>query len=242
MHTLLDLKGPIPTFIYLTEAAVHDSQTMSKIPVEAGAYYLMDKGYVDFKQLYKHFHQQQAFFVTRAKDNMLFEVVEERPVDKHTGVISDSVIRLTGMRTSKHYPAPLRLVVYEDYDTNKVYKFLTNDFSHHSLIIADLYRDRWKVECFFKWIKQHLHITSFYGTTQNAVYSQIWIAVCDYLLLAIAKKVYHIDQELYILSSAIANVLFERKPICELFVKPVKCPEIDPNYGQLDLFGNFFGQ
>ena len=241
MHTLLDLRGSIPTFIYLTEAAVHDSKTMSLIPVEPGSYYLMDKGYVDFKQLFNHFHRQQAFFVTRAKDNMKYEVVEERPVDKQTGVTNDTIIRLTGPRTSKWYPDTLRMVVYEDYATGNVYRFLTNDFTHSYLTIAELYRERWQVECFFKWIKQRLHINSFYGTSQNAVFSQIWIAICDYLLLTIAKKVYHIDQDLYILSAAIGKVLFERKPLGELFVKP-KRPQNDSDNGQLTLLENFFGQ
>lgn len=241
MHTLLDLRGSIPTFIYLTEAAVHDSKTMSLIPVEPGSYYLMDKGYVDFKQLFKHFHRQQAFFVTRAKDNMKCEVVEERPVDKQTGVTNDIIIRLTGPRTSKWYPDTLRMVVYEDYATGNVYRFLTNDFTHSYLTIAELYRARWQVECFFKWIKQRLHINSFYGTSQNAVFSQIWIAICDYLLLAIAKKVYHINQDLYIISAAIGKVLFERKPLGELFVKP-KRPQNDSDNGQLTLWENFFGQ
>ena len=142
MHTLLDLRGSIPTFIYLTEAAVHDSKAMSLIPVEPGSYYLMDKGYVDFKQLFNHFHRQQAFFVTRAKDNMKYEVLEERPVDKQTGVISDAIIRLTGPLTSKWYPDTLRMVVYEDYATGNVYRFLTNDFTHSYLTIAELYRER----------------------------------------------------------------------------------------------------
>ena len=241
MHTLLDLRGSIPTFIYLTEAAVHDSKAMSLIPVEPGCYYLMDKGYVDFRQLFNHFHRQQAFFVTRAKDNMKYEVLEERPVDKQTGVISDAVIRLTGPLTSKWYPDTLRLVVYEDYATNNVYRFLSNDFTHSYLTIAELYRERWQVECFFKWIKQRLHIKSFYGTSQNAVFSQIWIAICDYLLLAVAKKVCHVDQDLYILSAAIGKVLFERKPLGELFVKP-KNPQNDSDNGQLTLWENFFGQ
>ena len=241
MHTLLDLRGSIPTFICLTEAAVHDSKTMSLIPVEPGSYYLMDKGYVDFKQLFKHFHRQQAFFVTRAKDNMKYEVVEERPVDKQAGVTNDTIIRLTEPRTSKWYPDTLRMVVYEDYATGNVYRFLTNDFTHSYLTIAELYRERWQVECFFKWIKQRLHINSFYGTSQNAVFSQIWIAICDYLLLAIAKKVYHIDQDLYILSAAIGKVLFERKPLGDLFVKP-KRPQNDSDNGQLNLWENFFGQ
>ena len=241
MHTLLDLRGSIPTFIYLTEAAVHDSMTMSLIPVELGSYYLMDKGYVDFKQLFKHFHCQQAFFVTRAKDNMKYEVLKERPVEKQTGVISDVIIRLIGPITSKWYPDTLRMVVYEDYATENVYRFLSKDFTHSYLTIAELYRERWQVECFFKWIKQRLHIKSFYVTSQNAVFLQIWIAICDYLLLAIAKKVYHIDQDLYILSAAIGKVLFERKPLGELFVKP-KRPQINSVDGQLTLWENFFGQ
>ena len=135
----------------------------------------------------------------------------------------------------------LRMVIYEDYATGNVYRFLSNDFTHSYLTIAELYRERWQVECFFKWIKQRLHIKSFYGTSQNAVFSQIWIAICDYLLLAIAKKVYHIDQNLYILSAAIGKVLFERKPLGELFVKP-KRPQNDSDDGQLTLWENFFGQ
>ena len=241
MHTLLDLRGSIPTFIYLTEAAVHDSKTMSLIPVEPGSYSLIDTVYVVFKQLSNHFHRQQAFFVTRAKDNMKYEVLEERPVDKRTGVVSDAIIRLTGQKTSQWYPEALRMVIYEDYATGNIYRFLSNDFTHSYLTIAELYRERWQVECFFKWIKQRLHIKSFYGTSQNAVFSQIWIAICDYLLLAIAKKVYHIDKNLYILSAAIGKVLFERKPLGELFVKP-KRPQNDSDDGQLTLWENFFGQ
>jgi len=241
MHTLLDLSGAIPTFIYLTEAAVHDSKTMSIIPVEPGSYYLMDKGYVDFKQLFNHFHRQLAFFVTRAKDNMKYKVVEEKPVDSSTGVISDFIIRLTGQNTSKWYPETIRMVVYEDYATNNVYRFLTNDFKHSYLTIAELYRERWKVECFFKWIKQHLHIKSFYGTSQNAVYTQIWIAICDYLLLTIAKKRFHVNQDLYILTAAVGTVLFERKRLGELFVKSEPSKN-NSEFGQLTLWENFFGQ
>lgn len=241
MHTLLDLSGAIPTFIYLTEAAVHDSKAMSIIPVDPGSYYLMDKGYVDFKQLFNHFHRQLAFFVTRAKDNMKYEVVEENPVDSSTGVISDFIIRLTGQNTSKWYPETIRMVVYEDYTTNNVYRFLTNDFKHSYLTIAELYRERWKVECFFKWIKQHLHIKSFYGTSRNAVYTQIWIAICDYLLLNIAKKRFHVNQDLYILTAAVGTVLFERKPLGELFVKSEQSKN-NSEFGQLNLWENFFGQ
>lgn len=151
MHTLLDLKGAIPTFVHLTEAAVHDSQIMDKISVEPGTYCLMDKGYVDFNRLYKHFQQQNAFFVTIAKDNMKFDVAENIDVDNNTGIIGDQYIRLTGIKTSKWYPDMMRMVIYEDYATNNVYRFITNDFNLPALTIAKLYRERWVVETFFKW-------------------------------------------------------------------------------------------
>jgi hypothetical protein len=210
---------------------------MSLIPVELGNYYLMGKGYVDFRQLFNHFHRQQAFFVTRAKSNIQYEIEEKRLVNKSTGVLNDSVIRLAGQKTSKWYPETLRMVVYEDYATGNVYRFLTSDFKHLYLTIAELYRERCQVECF----KHHLHIKSFYGTSENAVYSQIWIALCDYLLLAIAKKMYHVNQELYILSSAIGSVLFQRKPLGELFVKS-NDPQNGSNPGELSPILNFFGQ
>lgn len=162
-------------------------------------------------------------------------------MDKHTGVISDQAIRMTGQNTSKWYPETLRMVVYEDYATGNIYRFLTNDFHHSYLTIAELYRERWQVERFFKWIKGRLHIKSFYGTSQNAVYAQIWIAICDYLLLVIAKKVFHISQDLYILSAAVGTVLFERKPLGELFVKPKQQVE-HSNVTELTLWKNFFGQ
>lgn len=233
MHTLLDLRGSIPTFIWLSEGKVNDMNGLDVLPVEAGAYYLMDKGYVDFWRLYNYFHLRQAYYVTRAKDNMRFEIVGEREVDMHAGLISDQSIRLTGPIVSKDYPDVMRMVVYEDYDTNNVYRFLTNDFTLEAITIAELYRERWQIELFFKWIKQHLRVKSFFGTTQNAVFTQIWIAVCDYLLLAIAKKVYHIEQNLYIFSQAVGLVLFERIPLSELF-KRIDNSKLEPeNDGQL---------
>ena len=236
MHTLLDLRGSIPTFIWLSEAKVNDMNGLDVIPVEAGAYYLMDKGYVDFWRLYNYFHLGKAYFVTRAKDNMVFEVVGERSVDMHTGLISDQDIKLTGKIVSKDYPEPMRMVVYEDFATNNVYRFLTNAFSVEALTVSELYRERWNVELFFKWIKQHLRIKAFFGTTENAVYAQIWIAVCDYLLLAIAKKMFHIDQNLYIFSQAIGLVLFETIPVSDLF-KRVDNSKLEPgNDGLLMLF------
>ena len=171
-------------WLYLLECYTIDNQQCTHT-VEENAYYLMDKGYVKFDSLYNHFHLNHGWFVTRAKDNMLFEVVESREVDHQTGLISDETIRLTGYYTSRKYPDNLRLVVYEDFRDGKVYRFLTNKFTVDAITIAELYRERWQVEIFFKWIKQHLHIKTFYGTSRNAVYTQIWIAICDYLLLII---------------------------------------------------------
>jgi IS4 transposase len=167
---------------------------------------------------------------------MKFEVIEERMVDKHAGLIADYSIRLTNPNVMKDYPDRMRMVIYEDYDTNNVYRFITNDFSLEAITIAELYRERWQIELFFKWIKQHLHIKSFYGTSENAVYSQIWIAICDYLLLIIAHKIYHIEQDLYIFSHAIELVLFEKIPISDIF-KQEEFNKTEPEWdGQLSLF------
>lgn len=217
MHTLMDLRGSIPTFVHLTEGAVHDSKIMDKIPVEANSYYLMDKGYVKFDSLFRHFHLNYAFFVTRAKENMLYEILDSREVDQSAGLLSDETIKLTGPLTSRKYPDSLRLVVYEDFSTNTVYRFLTNNFKLEALTIAELYRERWQIELFFKWIKQHLHIKTFYGTTKNAVFTQIWIAICDYLLLIIAKKHYMLNPSLHSISNSIAQVLFKRGDIKDIF-------------------------
>ena len=217
MHTLMDLRGSIPTFVHLTEGAVHDSKIMDKIPVEANSYYLMDKGYVKFDSLFRHFHLNYAFFVTRAKENMLYEILDSREVDQSAGLLSDETIKLTGPLTSRKYPDSLRLVVYEDFSTNTVYRFLTNNFKLEALTIAELYRERWQIELFFKWIKQHLHIKTFYGTTKNAVFTQIWIAICDYLLLIIAKKHYMLKPSLHSISNSIGQVLFKRGDIKDIF-------------------------
>ena len=236
MHTLLNLRGSISTFIWMTEGKVNDMNGLDVLPVEAGAYYLMNKGYLDFWRLYYLFHLRQAYFVTRAKDNMHFEVMEERKVDMHAGLISDQSIRLTGQLVSKDYPEMMRMVVYEDFATNNVYRFLTNNFIIDALTVAELYRERWQIEPFFKWIKQHLHVKSFFGTTKNAVFAQIWIAVCNYLQLVIAKKMFHIEQNLYIFSQAIGLVLYEKIPVSELF-KRIDNSKLEPeNDGQRWLF------
>jgi hypothetical protein len=178
MHTLVDLRGNLPVSVYLTSASVNDVKALDDLYIEPSAIYLMDRGYVDFNRLFKLITKKNAFFVTRAKDNMLFEVVSEAEVDKSTGIISDERIKLTGLHTAKWYPEELRMVTYEDYATSKVYRFLTNNMEYEALTISELYRERWNVELYFKWIKQHLHIKSFYGTSENAIYLQIWIAIC----------------------------------------------------------------
>lgn len=225
-------------FIRLTEASVHDSNLLEDIPVEANAYYLMDKEYVKFESLYKHFHQNHAWFVATAKDNMLYEVIESRKVDSETGLISDETIRITGYYTSRKYPDNFRLVVYEDFRDSKVYRFLSNNFAINTLTVAELYRERWQIEIFFKWIKLHLHIKNFYGTSRNAVYAQIWIAICDYLLLIIAKKQYGLKPSLHTISIFIGQILFKRGDIRDFYNKhdeSVNVPEGDP-YRQLTLW------
>ena len=227
MHTLVDLRGNLPASVYLTPASVNDIKALDNLYIEPGAIYLMDKGYVDFNRLYKLINKKNAFFVTRAKDNMIFEVMSNAKVDKSTGVISDENIKLTGQRTSKWYPEEIRMVTYEDYATNNVYRFLTNNMEYEALTISELYRERWNVELFFKWIKQHLHIKSFYGTSENAIYMQIWIAICTYLLLAYAKKVMHIDQSLHTISKNVGLFLTDKTPLNELFNKTVPKEKCD---------------
>lgn len=238
MHTLMDLRGSIPTFVRLTKGSVHDSKILDDIPVEPNAYYLMDKGYVKFDSLHKNFHLKHAWFVTRAKENMKYEILDGREVDPEAGLISDETIRLTGFYTVRKYPDTLRLVVYEDFRDGKVYRFLTNDFTLESITIAELYRERWQIEIFFKWIKQHLHIKTFYGTSMNAVYTQIWIAVCDYLLLIIAKRQYGLKPSLHTISNSIGQILFKRGDILDFYNKPespLYVPE-EGSYGQLTLW------
>jgi len=217
MHTLLDLRGSIPVFIDITEGSVHDVKSLDAMLIEPGSYYMMDKGYIDFHRLYTLFHQARAFFVTRAKDNLRYDVISSAEVDKDAGLISDQMVRLTGYKSFKSYPEEFRLVIYEDYATGTVYSFMTNDFNLPALSIAELYRKRWKVETFFKWIKQHLHIKAFYGTSQNAVHCQIWIAICTYLLIAIAKKKLDMAISLYTFAQTLGLTLFEKTPIKELF-------------------------
>jgi Transposase DDE domain/Domain of unknown function (DUF4372) len=212
MHTLLDLHGSIPTFIRITDGKVHDVNILDEILPEAGAFYVMDRGYIDFERLYV-FELSSAFFVVRTKENVLLQRRYSRPVDKSTGVRSDHTVILTAPDSAKAYPDPLRRVSYFDADTNQRLKFLTNNFALPALTIAQIYKCRWQVELFFKWIKQHLRIKAFYGTSENAVKTQIWIAVSVYVLVAILRKRLGLEASLYQILQVRSVTLFEKTPI-----------------------------
>jgi len=215
LHTLLDLRGNIPTFLRITPARVHDVNVLDDLVLEAGAFYILDRGYVDFGRLYR-FTEQQAFFVTRAKKNLRRQRLVSHPVDKTTGVLCDQRISLVCFYPSHAYPVPLRRIRYRDPTTDKRLVFLTNNFALPPVVIAKLYRCRWQVELFFKWIKQHLRIKAFYGTSENAVKTQIWVAVCAYLLVAIARKRLGLDLNLYTILQVLSLSLFEKMPINEV--------------------------
>ena len=212
MHTLLDLHGNIPTFISITDGKVHDVNILDEIWPEAGAFYVMDRGYVDFERLYR-FTLSSAFFVVRTKSNVLLQRRYSHPVDKTTGVRSDHTVILTAINSATAYPDTLRRVSYLDVDTRKRFKFLTNNFTLPALTIARIYKCRWQVELFFKWIKQHLRIKAFYGTSENAVKTQIWIAVSVYVLVAIVRKRLGLDASLYQILQILSITLFEKTPI-----------------------------
>ena len=212
MHTLLDLHGNIPTFIRVTSGAVHDVNLLDEIMPEAGAFYVMDRGYIDFQRLFV-FTLSAAFFVVRTKSNVLLERRYSHPVDKSTGVRSDQTVILTSFESASAYPDALRRVSYFDAETNKRLKFLTNNFTLPALTIAQIYKQRWKVELFFKWIKQHLRIKAFYGTSENAVKTQIWIAVSVYVLVAIVRKRLGLEASLYQILQILSVTLFEKTPI-----------------------------
>jgi len=212
LHTLLDLKGNIPTFIHISDGKLHDVNALDLISLEPGAFYVMDRGYVDFKRLYT-FTEIAAFFVTRAKINIKFRRLYSYPVDRDTGLICDQTILLTGTASRKSYPDKLRRVKFHDQATDKTLVFLTNNFKLPALTIAQLYRSRWQVELFFKWIKQHLRIKRFFGTSENAVKTQIWIAISVYVLVAIMKKQLHLKESLYTILQVLSVSAFEKVPI-----------------------------
>lgn len=215
LHTLLDLRGSIPSFIHISDGKLHDVNVLDHLIPEPGAFYVMDRGYLDFKRLHQ-LHQYAAFFVIRAKSNLQCRRLYSHPVQKRTGLRCDQTVVLTGFYPSQHYPGKLRRIKYHDTVTDKTLIFLTNNFLLPPLTIAKLYRCRWQVELFFKWIKQHLRIKSFFGTTENAVKTQIWIAVSVYVLVAIVKKRLGLDLSLYTILQILSVSLFEKIPIYQL--------------------------
>jgi hypothetical protein len=216
LHTLIDMRGYIPAFINITNGKVHDVNVLDILPVEPGAFYVMDRGYLDFARLYT-LNLAKAFFVIRAKKNTQLRRRYSRPVDNIAGVQADQTVLFTGYQSAKDYPDPLRRVRYKDAESGRRFYFLTNNFSLPPATIALLYKLRWRVELFFKWIKQHLRIKRFFGTSENAVKVQIWIAVCTYLLVAIVKKRFGLEQSLYEILQILSVAPFEKTPILQLF-------------------------
>jgi IS4 transposase len=235
MHTLLDLRGNIPTFIGITDGKVSDVTMLDEILPEAGAFYVMDRGYVDFGRLYV-FTLSAAFFVTRTKKNVLLQRRYSHEVDKSTGVHSDQTVVLTAIPSIKAYPDTLRRVTYVDPETHKRFRFLTNNFVLPALTVAKIYKSRWQVELFFKWIKQHLRIKAFYGTSENAVKTQIWIAVSVYVLVAIVRKRLELDASLYQILQIFSVTLFEKMPILQVFQEGISQTDPTVNPNQLILF------
>lgn len=216
MHTLLDLRGSIPSFIHISNGKLGDVKVLDILVLEPGAFYIMDRGYLDFERLYA-MHQAHAFFVTRAKSNTRFRRVYSAPADRSTGIICDQTIALTGTISGKDYPEKLRRIRFKDPETDKTLVFLTNNFAVTAATICALYKARWQVELFFKWIKQHLRIKKFYGNSENAVKSQIWIAISVYVLVAIVKKRLNLDASLYTLLQILSVTLFEKMPLQQAF-------------------------
>ena len=235
MHTLLDLRGAIPTFIHISDGKLHDVNVLDILPIEAGAFYVMDRGYLDFARLYK-LHQIGAFFVTRAKHGMDAHRVYSAPTDRSTGVICDQVIALNGFYTAKNYPEQLRRISFKDPETGKRLVFLTNNTTLPPLTIAALYKSRWQVELFFKWIKQHLRIKKFLGTSENAVKTQIWCAVATYVLIAIVKKELQLEASLYTLLQILSVSVFEKNELASALQLSSALPEMPLGANQLNLF------
>jgi hypothetical protein len=218
LHTLLDLRGNIPTFIHISDGKLHEVSVLDQLLPEAGAFYIMDRGFLDFERLY-HFHQAGSFFVTRAKSNTRLQRRYSHPVDRSSGLLCDQTVFLTGQYTPRTYQAPLRRIRFRDPQTSKTLTFLTNNFNLPAFTITELYRCRWQVELFFKWIKQHLRIRAFFGTSENAVKSQIWIAVSVYVLIAIVKKRHKLPGSLYQILQILSLTVFEKMPIHQLFTQ-----------------------
>jgi transposase len=235
LHTLLDLRGNIPSFIHISDGKLHDVNVLDLLLPEAGAFYVMDRAYTDFERLHQ-LKQESVFFVIRAKSNLQFRRLYSYPVDKSTGLICDQTVTLTGFYTAQHYPDKLRRIKYHDAQTDRRFVFLTNNFSLPALTIAELYRYCWQIELFFKWIKQHLRIKSFFGTSENAVKTQVWIAVSAYVLVAIIKKRLNIKISLYSILQILSLTVFETTPIHQLLTGCEKNMNEHNFSNQLNLF------
>jgi hypothetical protein len=215
LHTQIDLRGNIPSFIAITTGKVHDVNILDVLIIEPGSFSIMDRGYIDFERLYA-MHRSHGFFVIRGKSNLSFRRQYSRPVDKATGLRCDQTIKLTGPVASVSYPEPLRRIRYTDQEKGKTYVFLTNNFELAPKVIADLYKSRWQVELFFKWIKQHLRIKAFYGTSENAVKTQVWVAISVYVLIALIKKRLNLEISLYTMLQILSVSVFEKVDILQL--------------------------
>ncbi len=235
LHTLLDLRGNIPSFIHISDGKLHDVNVLDLLLPEPGAFYVMDRGYLDFERLY-HLEQDSAFFVIRAKSNLQCRRIYSHVVDKTSGLRCDQTVVLTGFYTAQHYPDKLRRIKYYDAQTEKQFVFLTNNFSLPALTITELYRYRWQVELFFKWIKQHLRIKSFFGTSENAVKTQVWIAVSVYVLVAIIKKRLNIKASLYSVLQILSLTVFETTPMNQLLTGCEQNMKNHESNNQLNLF------
>jgi Domain of unknown function (DUF4372)/Transposase DDE domain len=235
LHTLLDLRGNIPTFLHISDGKLHDVNVLDLLLPELGAFYIMDRGYIDFERLYR-LHAAGSFFVTRAKSNLKAQRRYSHPVDRSTGLICDQTIVLTGFYSRQDFDTPLRRIRFKDPETGKRLVFLTNNFALPAITITELYRCRWQVELFFKWIKQHLRIKVFFGTSENAVKSQIWIAVSVYVLVAIVKKRLNLSASLYEMLQILSLTIFERIPLDQLLADIVTDDIQTPSASQLKLF------
>ena len=234
LHTLLDLRGNIPAFIHISDGKLHDVNILDQLLPEIGAFYIMDRAYLDFSRLHV-MNQIGSFFVLRAKSNTKYQRIYSRKVDRSTGVVCDQTVKLCGTNSSDKYPDTLRRISYKDLERNKKLVFLTNNTQLPALTIAELYKSRWQVELFFKWIKQHLRIKSFYGVSENAVKSQLWIAVSVYVLCAIIKKRLHLEQTLYTILQTLSLTLFEKTPLFQLLSQTLYTTEPTESPNQLIL-------
>jgi IS4 transposase len=235
LHTLLDLRGSIPTFVHISDGKLHDVNVLDLLPAEPGAFYVMDRGYLDFERLHA-LHQAGAFFVTRAKSNSKLKRLVSHPVDRSTGLICDQIVELTVFYSRQSYPDRLRRVVYRDPQRDKRLVFLTNHMSLPALTVCALYKSRWQVELFFKWIKQHLRIKRFFGTSENAVKTQVWTAVSVYVLVAIIRKRLNLALSLHSMLQILSVTPFEKEPLLQLLTDYAHSEDMPVDSNQLNLF------